>query len=689
VLSQFAGEYVERGRVAVLNRYLGEIPEEWVQQYPELLMHHGNVLWRLGQVGTAVSRYEDAQATFAAQDIAEGVCRVLTQLSRLARSQGNYRRARDLAAEALNHISEDAYVSRANALMALAKSEGFLTSMDRGRGLAEESVAAARQAGTAIASRTRANLLRSLGQICWWHGDPQATLRYCQEALESVVDERSPIAASIYITMATPYVYRRDLDKAQKYAELGLDIAQQLQLSVLLPRAYSTLGSILARRGEWDRAEACLRQAVELSQGLGLDAYIRIMATGYLAQNLCAQGRIEEARQLAEGVLWEHSSNPNTYEMVVCRSVLADVVLESDQLDEAQAIFESLVEIGQRRQFRVPLAMIYFGLAYIHLQKGRRAEAIEFASRSVAILEPLGTWQLYLDQGDRARLVCQAMVEADQATPFVNEVLKRTLHAAHLTTPESEAVVTIQSLGPFRVFIRGEEITQEQWVSAKARDLLAFFVNFRSQRVPLERVTNAIWPESVGHGRAFHSALYRLRHALRCQGDDAKFILVKGGEYWLDTSRFQFDVDTFETLLNTANKAQGTESAYFYTQAIDLYHGEYLSNLRYYDWPIPERQRLLNAYHLAMRRLASHYTTQGNYQDAIVLIDKALQIDALSEESHRDALRYYAAIGDEAGLVRQYKQLQQALRDELNVTPSKQTEALFRRLQTEVGLAQR
>jgi two-component SAPR family response regulator len=281
------------------------------------------------------------------------------------------------------------------------------------------------------------------------------------------------------------------------------------------------------------------------------------------------------------------------------------------------------------------------------------------------------------------------MVEADRATPFVNEVLKRTLHAAHLATPESEAVVTIQSLGPFRVFIRGEEITQEQWVSAKARDLLAFFVNFRSQRVPLERVTNAIWPESVGHGRAFHSALYRLRHALRCQGDDAKFILVKGGEYWLDTSRFQFDVDTFETLLNTANKAQGTESAYFYTQAIDLYHGEYLSNLRYYDWPIPERQRLLNAYHLAMRRLASHYTTQGNYQDAIVLIDKALQIDALSEESHRDALRYYAAIGDEAGLVRQYKQLQQALRDELNVTPSKQTEALFRRLQTEVGLAQR
>jgi LuxR family maltose regulon positive regulatory protein len=343
VLTQFAGDYVEHGRVAVLQRYLGELPEEWLRQHPELLLHHGDVLWRLGQVGMAVSRYEDAQSAFAGQGDDVGVCWALTQMSRLARSQGNYRRARELAAEALTHVSDEAYASRANALMALAKSEGFLTGMDRGRALAEESVAAARQAGAAISPRTRANLLRSLGHICWWHGDPRATLRYCQEALESVVDERSPIAASIYITMATPYGYRRDLDTAQKYAELGLDIARQLHLSALLPRAYSTLGSILTRRGQWEQAERCLRQALELSLGLGLDSYARIMATGYLAQNLCVQGRFEAARQLVEGVLWEQGTKPDTYEMVVCRSVLADVVLENDQLDEAQSIFESLV----------------------------------------------------------------------------------------------------------------------------------------------------------------------------------------------------------------------------------------------------------------------------------------------------------------------------------------------------------
>ena len=69
-------------------------------------------------------------------------------------------------------------------------------------------------------------------------------------------------------------------------------------------------------------------------------------------------------------------------------------------------------------------------------------------------------------------------------------------------------------------------------------------------------------------------------------------------------------------------------------------------------------------------------------------IERTLQIDGLSEESHREAMRYYAAIGDEVGLARQYQQLQQALYDELNIKPSSQTQELYRRLTAEAGLTQ-
>ncbi len=692
VLSEFAGEYVERRRVAILQRYLGDLPDDVVRCYPELLLQHGNVLWRMGRVGAAVSRYEDAQHAFADQGDDVGVCRVLTQMAELARSQGNYRRSQTLAAEALSHVRETDYASRANALMILAKSEGFLTGMDRGRQLAEESVAAARQAGEAISARVRANLLRSLGHICWWHGDPQATLRYCQEALESVVDERSPIAASIYITMATPYVYRPDLDKAQHYAELGLEIARQLQLSALLPRAYSTLGSLLTRRGQWKQAEAYLRKAVQLSQGSGLDSYIRMMATSYLSQNLCAQGRIEEARQLAEAALWERAASPYTYEMVVCRSVLADAALEEDRLDEAKAIFESLAKIGRRRQFRLPLAMVYFGLAYIHLRLDQPDKATGYAGQSVAILEPLGTWQLYLDQGERARVVCQALVDAGQETPFVSQVLAR-LPGQRLpgqrppVVAGQEDAIRVRCLGPFRVFAGDREIGQADWVSTKARDLLAYFVTFRAQQIPLERAVAAIWPEGGESDRAFHSALYRLRHALREDGDNTKFVLLKGGECALDSGRFAIDVDGFEEALSAAAQAASDEeAAAHYSRAIKLYQGDYLENLLYYDWAAAERRRLRALYLQALQSAAAHQQSCGDYRAALQFIDKALQVDALNEQSYQAAMRYCAVAGDKAGLIRRYQQLEQALQDELNVTPSVKTQALYHDLLDQVSL---
>ncbi len=106
-------------------------------------------------------------------------------------------------------------------------------------------------------------------------------------------------------------------------------------------------------------------------------------------------------------------------------------------------------------------------------------------------------------------------------------------------------------------------------------------MTFREQRLPLERAAESIWPESGGHGRAFHSALYRLRHALRSEGETTKFILAKGGEYWLDTTRFQIDVETFDAILDAARAAGETESVQLYTQGIALYQGEYLSNLLY------------------------------------------------------------------------------------------------------------
>jgi ATP/maltotriose-dependent transcriptional regulator MalT len=163
----FAADFVERGRVEILHRYLSALPEDVMRTTPELLLQHGNAHWRLGQTGAAITAFEEAKSAFAELGSSGGVCRALTRLAEVNRAQGHYRQAQRLATEALASTSENQHAARAEALLALSKSTGFLSGMDQGRSLAEQAVEEARHARGNLSPLSRANYLQSLGQICW------------------------------------------------------------------------------------------------------------------------------------------------------------------------------------------------------------------------------------------------------------------------------------------------------------------------------------------------------------------------------------------------------------------------------------------------------------------------------------------------------------------------------------------
>ncbi|RME85691.1 MAG: hypothetical protein D6775_02125, partial [Caldilineae bacterium] len=686
VLQRLAPRYIEQGRVVVLQRYFNRLPHQYLRERPQLLLHQGDVLRRLGQPGPAIQRYEEALHAFESRQDAVFTSRALVRMGELARVQGNYPRARALVSQALRTALPEDHVNRAEALIALAKSHGFLTGMDQGRSLAEEALKEARLAGEKLSPLARANLLRSLGQICWWHGDPHSTVRYCQEALRVVPDPVSPIGARACISIATPYLYWGQLDTAMEYAERGLDIVQRLQLHELLPSAYATLGNVLTRLGEVARAEHTLRQALTLAQRLGVAAYERVMATGFLAYNLYGQGRVDEAWQLAEGALWSYTGPPDTYEIYVCRSVLADIALERNQIEIAEQLFWELVEVGERRQFRIPLAMVYFGLAYICLASGRAEEGLDHARRSLRLLEPTHSLQLYVDQGERARVVCAALREAGEQSLFLHktlENLERNTPSIRVLNTSATPALRVRCLGNFRVELKGNEIRQDRWVSTKARDLLAYFITFRHERLTADRIVEALWPNTGAQAkRALPTALYRLRQALRTSDEATKFVLVEAGEYWLDTVRFQIDVDEFDTALAQARALESQhpeDSIRWYERAVACYGGEYLRNL-YYDWVFPERRRLEQAMLAALNRLGALQVSNGAYEAALTVLTRSLEMDPLQEDIHCQVMRCYAALGDRVAVSRQFRLLEDALQKELGLAPRSTTVRLLQQL---------
>ncbi|HSG45141.1 MAG TPA: BTAD domain-containing putative transcriptional regulator [Anaerolineales bacterium] len=678
VVSIFASDYVERGRVEVLHRYLNALPDVVMKANPELLLAHGSALLRLGQTGAAVAAYEDARLAYTTQNEASGLCRALTRLAEVNRAQGHYRQAEKLASEALSLPDVD-HAARAEALMALAKNVGFLTGMDKGRELAEQAVEEARLAEERISALARANFLQSLGQICWWHGDPQATVRYCQEALQIAPEEFSPISAQAYISLVTPFLYWREMDTALRYAERGLQIAQTLHLQELLPSAYAALGNVLTRMGETARAEASLRQGMEIGQELGLASYEQLMATGFLAYNLCGQGRADEARQLAEGVLWSYTGNPDTYEAYVCRSVLADVALENNQLAKAELLYEQLIEAGERKQFRIPLAMVYFGLAYIHLELKRTDSGLDYARKALRLIEASRTFQLFLDQGVRSQIVAEALVRAGEQSQFLERVLENLpVKQSGLVSIRNGYSIQVYCFGNFRVLVNGKELSQEHWVSAKARDLLAYFVTMRGERIPVDKVFDAIWGQKEHTSRtAFHTALSRLRNALKTGEDSPRLILVEVGEYWLDSARFTIDVDEFDSALAKARAATNAQvRAEWYARAVDFYNGEYLQNM-YYEWVFAERRRLMQSYLGALQELTTYYLSVRSPQQALAYIEKAIPLDKFNEDLYCLAMRAYGEINDRTNLSRLYTDLKLTLQNELDAEPLPETMNLY------------
>jgi two-component SAPR family response regulator len=176
-----------------------------------------------------------------------------------------------------------------------------------------------------------------------------------------------------------------------------------------------------------------------------------------------------------------------------------------------------------------------------------------------------------------------------------------------------------------------------------------------------------------------------LRNALRTGESNLRFILVETGEYWLDTAAFSVDVDEFDAALAKARAvADPDASAHWYEQAISFYRGEYLDNL-YYDWALPERQRLTQSYLSGLCSLADYHFAHERFTNSLELLQRALRVDNLLEDLHCKTMRVYAALGDRAGLVRQYQELKDVLLSELSMEPLAATSKLYQRLIEHVG----
>ena len=217
----------------------------------------------------------------------------------------------------------------------------------------------------------------------------------------------------------------------------------------------------------------------------------------------------------------------------------------------------------------------------------------------------------------------------------------------------------------------------------KTGALFAYLAYYRDRPHPREELIELFWPEDAAPAarNSLRVSLTSLRRQLEGPGIPAGAILIADrANVQLNPAACLTDVAEFEKAFRASAEVESAAArVQLLRQAVDLYQGELLPGY-YEDWILPERDRLAEAYLSALRRLVKALAQARDFERAIGYARRAVSADPLREESHRNLMRLYAAIGQPYAALNQYADLERVLKAEIGVVPTAATRDLAEQL---------
>jgi len=206
--------------------------------------------------------------------------------------------------------------------------------------------------------------------------------------------------------------------------------------------------------------------------------------------------------------------------------------------------------------------------------------------------------------------------------------------------------VVIHAFGKLEI-ARGDRY-YGSWRTAKVRELFAFFVHNRGQRVYRDTILEMLW----GHMDAEHAlpsmntCNYYLRKHLEESGTGIS-LNYSASYYTLDSGGALCDVDLFCDAVALSRHITPATLGDVTTGAA-LYRGTYFEDVKC-EWADLDRKRFASDYTLLRTALAAYYCGAGNAVEAEANAIAALDENPLSADAWNALLAVQSLKGDPAG----------------------------------------
>lgn len=254
------------------------------------------------------------------------------------------------------------------------------------------------------------------------------------------------------------------------------------------------------------------------------------------------------------------------------------------------------------------------------------------------------------------------------------------------------ALLDLRCFGRFAAFRGGQPIPPERFARSRALTLLKILLTNYGKSVHREVLVGLLWGEEPlkDPARQLKVVVHYLRRALGPDrgGDEPTLWVLSAGEgYAFDVAApHRLDYQDFLSLVHWANRLRlrGEQEAALaaYESAARTYAGDFLEDEPYSDWCVAERQYLRETLLSALWEAAALRLERGDGEGALSCHRRALLVDPVREDVHRELMRVLWREGRHGDALRQYRLCCEALERELGTGPAEETRALHERLTT-------
>ncbi len=689
LIEQAGPDLLANGRASTLSAWLDSLPVELLSSRPMIVTLQGVVASTTGNTRLAETLFSQAINAMALPQDRASMARALVWRAGVYRIIGDLNASIADARESIRLVENDLTMRKvkAEALRCIGlcvdkqgKENESLSwlhqALSTSQSIKDDENAAVIQLGLGIVYENVGNYAQSMAMY-------QAALEHWQRT------ENDIWLANLLNNLGVLQHVTGDYKAAIASYEKALLHARKSGYARLEAFVLTGIADIYTELDAIDEALDAYQQAYLIAQRLHIN-FLLVYLNVQQAIIACGKGSWKESHRLIEEASATAARENMLIELHLCDLELGGILLKEGKAGEAVAVLEkarAFFEAGGHKLQREK-ASLYLTLAYGSLD--RQELLVEHMLKVLASLNAKYKPALLIAAANRFYEPLEKLRNLDyldgqledlftSIASFLDErpALRRYLRQHALSVPFAAPVLSIRALGKMQVRVNKQALSVSDFQTQAARDLF-FLLMAHPEGMTREELGEIFWPEASASDIKFRmkNTIYRLRHAV---GKDV--VLLDQDNYRFNNALdYEYDVELFlkENALGRQAKDALQKLAHF-REAARLYKGAFLPEISE-TWVLPVREQLQQICIQILMQSAELYQNMANYELALEYCQRALGLDNCQEPVYRLSFRIYAAMGDRAGLTKQYLACCEALEREIGAGPSPQTEALYREL---------